>query len=112
MLDGGERFIRRCEVVEPRRRGKRLWPDEVKARIVYESLQPGVRVGDVAARYDILPHHLSDSVKSQMSASIDVAATFAIALRPRRFLGSCRIRTGERPRLLSASARFCPVNAH
>jgi transposase len=50
----------RCEVVEPRRRGERRWPDEVKARILAESLQPGARVCDVAARYDILPYHLSD----------------------------------------------------
>lgn len=60
MADGGDGFMGRCEVVEPRRRGKRRWPTEVKARIVAESLQLGARVCDVAARYDILPHHLSD----------------------------------------------------
>jgi transposase len=53
MAAGGEGFMGRCEVVEPRRRGKRHWPDEVKARIVAESLQPGVRVVDVAARHDM-----------------------------------------------------------
>jgi len=60
MADGGDGFMGRCEVVEPRRRGNRRWSNEVKARIVAESFQPGVRVVDVAARYDILPHHLSD----------------------------------------------------
>ena len=60
MADGGNGFMGRYQVVESRRRGKRRWPTEVKALIVAESLQPGARVCDVAARYDILPHHLSD----------------------------------------------------
>jgi transposase len=59
MADGGEGFGGRCEVVE-RRRGNRRWPNDVKARIVAESFQPGVRVVDVAGRYQIIPHQLSD----------------------------------------------------
>ncbi|MEC9103046.1 MAG: transposase [Pseudomonadota bacterium] len=55
----GEGFVGHCEVVEPRR-GNRRWPDEVKARIVAESLAPGARVVDVAARHDLVPHQLSD----------------------------------------------------
>jgi len=58
MADGRLR-AGRVEVVEPRR-GNRRWPDDVKARIVAESFQPGVRVVDVARRYDIVPHQLSD----------------------------------------------------
>jgi len=46
-------------VVE-RPRGNRRWPNDVKARIVAESFQPGVRVVDVAQRYQIIPHQLSD----------------------------------------------------
>lgn len=58
MADGGDGFVGRCEIVEPQRTNRR-WPDEVKARIVAESFEPGVRVGDVARRYDLPPHHLS-----------------------------------------------------
>ena len=59
MTDGGDGFVGRCEVVEPRR-GNRQWPDAVKARIVAESLQPGARVVDVARLYDLAAHQLSD----------------------------------------------------
>jgi len=56
MADDG--FVGRYEVVEPRR-GNRRWPDDVKARIVAESLEPGVRIVDVARRHDVVPHQLS-----------------------------------------------------
>jgi len=59
MADGGEGFGGRFEVVD-RPRGNRRWPHDVKARIVAESFQPGVRVVDVARRYQIIPHQLSD----------------------------------------------------
>ena len=59
MADGGDGFVGRCDVVEPRR-GNRRWPDHVKARIVAESFQSGARVVDVARRHDLVPHQLSD----------------------------------------------------
>ncbi|BAB52567.1 IS66-like element accessory protein TnpA [Mesorhizobium japonicum] len=55
----GEGFVGRCEVVEPRR-GNRRWPNDLKARIVAESLQRGARVVDVARRHDLIAHQLSD----------------------------------------------------
>jgi len=58
MADGSG-LVGRLEVVEPRR-GNRRWPDDVKARIVAESFQPGARVVDVARHHDIVPHQLSD----------------------------------------------------
>jgi transposase len=57
MMDDG--FVGRYEVVEPRR-GNRRWPDDVKARIVAESLEPGVRVVDVARRHGVVANQLSD----------------------------------------------------
>lgn len=60
MADGSDGFMGRCEVVVSRRHGNRRWPADVKSRIVAESLQPGARVVDVARKYDLAPHHLSD----------------------------------------------------
>lgn len=59
MAGSVEGFVGQCEVVEPGH-GNRRWPDEVKARIVAESLAPGARVVDVATRHDLVPHQLSD----------------------------------------------------
>ena len=59
MADGGDGFVGRCEVVEPRR-GNRRWPLDLKPRIVAESFQPGVRVVDVARRHGVVAHQLSD----------------------------------------------------
>ena len=49
---------RAMEVV-PGPTGRRRWPDDLKARIVAETMQPGVKVAEVAARYGLLPNHIS-----------------------------------------------------
>ena len=45
--------------VLPVRGGRRRWPDDVKARIVAETLEPGATVRAVARRYDVHSNQLT-----------------------------------------------------
>jgi len=58
LVDEVRGCVGRLEVLEGPT-GRRSWPDEVKLRIVPESLEPGARVCDVARRNGLRPQHLS-----------------------------------------------------
>jgi len=51
------REVRRLEVINGAL-GRRRWSPEAKARIVAESLGPGVVVSEVARRHDLVPQQL------------------------------------------------------
>lgn len=63
--------------------GRRSWPDEVKARIVLESFEPGARVVDVTRRHGIAPQQLTAwrrlARQGKLALPVDEAAeqTFA-----------------------------------
>ncbi|MFG6637523.1 IS66-like element accessory protein TnpA [Sulfitobacter sp. 1A12126] len=85
MADGGNGFDGFIEVV-PRTRGYRRWPDDVKARIVAESFQPGVRVVDVARQHGLAAHQLSEwrrrAREGDLVLSADAMAEVAPAVLP------------------------------
>lgn len=76
-MDDG--FVGRYEVVEPRR-GNRRWPDDVKARIVAESLEPGARVVDVAHRHGVVANQLSDLRRQVRDGILALPLTAATTL--------------------------------
>ena len=75
----GSNGVSRIEVLDGPT-GRRRWPDDLKARIVAESFQPGARVCDVAAKYGLIARHLSgwrgQARKGELVAPIDVAPAF------------------------------------
>lgn len=57
-LQSNDARVSRLEVLEGPT-GRRKWPDEVKARIVAETLVAGARVCEVADRHGVAPQYLT-----------------------------------------------------
>ena len=57
-LQTNDERVSRLEVLEGPT-GRRKWPDELKARIVAETLTPGARVCEVADRHGVAPQYLT-----------------------------------------------------
>ena len=72
LLDEVRGSVTRMEVLEGPT-GRRPCPDDVKARIVAESFDPGARVCDVAQRQGLAPQHLSSWRGLARKGKLDVA---------------------------------------
>jgi transposase len=73
MVDGVDGLILRYDTDE-RRPARRRWPDHVKAQIVAESYQPGVRVVDVARRYGLIAQQVFDWRRHARQGRLSVPA--------------------------------------
>ena len=75
----GRGFVGRMDFRRSRS-GNRLWPTELKGRIVRESLAPGARVADVARKYRICAQQLTQWRRAARSGRLalvtDDAAEF------------------------------------
>ena len=58
-MEPSAEFLGEVEVL-PAVKGRRRWPDELKGRIVAETLEAGATVAGVAQRYDLNPNQVSD----------------------------------------------------
>lgn len=77
---GGVTDVRRIELITGTGR-RRRWSSEDKARIVVESLEPGVSVSDVARRHGLSPQQLF-GWRREARASFHAAPNAAPADRP------------------------------
>ncbi len=68
-------FAGRVEVMEGPT-GRRAWPDEVKAWIVRESLEPGVTVSEVARRHRISPQQLTQWRRAARQGRLPVSVGY------------------------------------
>ena len=58
-MEPSAEFLGEVEVL-PAVKSRRRWPEELKARIVAETLEAGATVVGVAQRYDLNPNQVSD----------------------------------------------------
>ena len=77
--------LRRVEVVTGVGR-RRNWPDDFKAKVVAESLEPGVVISQVARRHGLTPQQLfgwRNQMRTALPASDTEASSFAsVVLAP------------------------------
>ena len=77
--------------------GRRRWPDDLKARIVAETLQPGVRVKEVAARYGLQPNHISTWRKMAQQGALALAEVDMPAFVPIALQSGCAVSAPAAP---------------